>query len=626
MSTSSAPRPRSLRTRLVVGVLGLVLVMAATMGAFSTITLHHTLMNRLDDQLTAASHRAEARRHGEEHDGSTLDQQAPDSAVPSASPAEPSATSSPAPSAPATHTCGDQDPAAVPGAKPVPAGLDAAGQATGTLTLIASGASDTGSADDSGDGDGADGGDADHSSGTAPASATVTAGYIDDDGRYQSLTPAECQVLLSLETTGEPVTVGIDSLGDYRVLASKDATTGDIVITGLSMKADNTLVRTQLLVEGAIVVIGTLIAALAGRTMVRSSLTPLERVASTAERVASQPLARGEVSIDERVPGEDLTSSREVGQVGSALNTLLGHVDDALTARQHSETQVRQFVADASHELRTPLASIRGYTELIAREGADAALPDEAVHALERVHSESLRMSRLVEDLLLLARLDAGRDLSRDEVDLVGILLDTVSDARAAGPDHEWELDLAALDAPADLGEDERDDFEPEPPLVLGDEARLRQVLVNLLANARVHTPAGSHVITTLSRRTAPVASDAPNGSGERERGGRDVSLGGPAAVVPPPGEELVITISDDGPGIEAAVRGRLFERFARGDASRERRTGSTGLGMSIALAIVVSHGGTLTVDSICAGEDPVHPQAHGTIFTVALPAAPAAD
>ncbi|MFC2661399.1 MAG: histidine kinase dimerization/phospho-acceptor domain-containing protein, partial [Actinomyces sp.] len=398
--------------------------MAATMGAFSTITLHHTLMNRLDDQLTAASHRAEARRHGEEHDGSTLDQQAPDSAVPSASPAEPSATSSPAPSAPATHTCGDQDPAAVPGAKPVPAGLDAAGQATGTLTLIASGASDTGSADDSGDGDGADGGDADHSSGTAPASATVTAGYIDDDGRYQSLTPAECQVLLSLETTGEPVTVGIDSLGDYRVLASKDATTGDIVITGLSMKADNTLVRTQLLVEGAIVVIGTLITALAGRTMVRSSLTPLERVASTAERVASQPLARGEVSIDERVPGEDLTSSREVGQVGSALNTLLGHVDDALTARQHSETQVRQFVADASHELRTPLASIRGYTELIAREGADAALPDEAVHALERVHSESLRMSRLVEDLLLLARLDAGRDLSRDEVDLVGILLD----------------------------------------------------------------------------------------------------------------------------------------------------------------------------------------------------------
>ena len=630
MSTSSAPRPRSLRTRLVVGVLGLVLVMAATMGAFSTITLHHTLMNRLDDQLTAASHRAEARRHGEEHDGSTLDQQAPDSAVPSASPAEPSATSSPAPSAPATHTCGDQDPAAVPGAKPVPAGLDAAGQATGTLTLIASGASDTGSADDSGDGNGADGGDADRSSGTAPASATVTAGYIDDDGRYQSLTPAECQVLLSLETTGEPVTVGIDSLGDYRVLASKDATTGDIVITGLSMKADNTLVRTQLLVEGAIVVIGTLIAALAGRTMVRSSLTPLERVASTAERVASQPLARGEVSIDERVPGEDLTSSREVGQVGSALNTLLGHVDDALTARQHSETQVRQFVADASHELRTPLASIRGYTELIAREGGDAALPEEAVHALDRVHSESVRMTQLVEDLLLLARLDAGRELQHDEVDLVGILLDTVSDARAAGPDHVWDLNLTALDAPADLSQDELEDFEPEPPLVLGDEARLRQVLVNLLANARVHTPAGSHVSVTLTR--SPAASiegtdtprRLPDGSGAVEsHEARSSAQPGGADSQPARGaEELVITIADDGPGIAPEMRDRMFERFARGDASRERRTGSTGLGMSIALAIVQSHGGTLTVDSRQAPEGSPEDTPHGTTFTVRLPAA----
>ena len=647
MSTSSAPRPRSLRTRLVVGVLGLVLVMAATMGAFSTITLHHTLMNRLDEQLTAASHRAEMRRHEAEHDESELKDAKDDKDAEDAkgdkheNPASPAADSNsdasstmdtdsaslsaPAPTADPTSSMSSasstSDSAQPPHAcetpgpdkahdKPIPAGLDAAGQSAGTLTLIASGAHDD---------------DQDPAS-PASASSTVTAGYIDEDGHYQGLSQAERQALLSLETTGRPVTANIDSLGNYRVLVTKDADTGDTVVTGLSLKLDNALVRTQLLFEGAIGATGILIVAIAGSVLVRSSLAPLERVACTAERVASQPLAQGEVSIDERVPDQDLSSSLEVGQVGSALNTLLGHVDEALAARQRSETQVRQFVADASHELRTPLASIRGYTELIAREGADAALPDEAVHALERVHSESLRMSRLVEDLLLLARLDAGRDLSRDEVDLVGILLDTVSDARAAGPDHEWELDLAALDAPADLGEDERDDFEPEPPLVLGDEARLRQVLVNLLANARVHTPAGSHVITTLSRRTAPVASDAPNGSGERERGSRDVSSGGAAAAAAPPEEELVITIADDGPGIEAAVRGRLFERFARGDASRERRTGSTGLGMSIALAIVVSHGGTLTVDSICAGEDPVHPQAHGTIFTVALPAAPAAD
>ena len=629
----SVLHPRSLRTRLVVGVLGLVLVMAAAMGALSTLTLRHTLMNRLDDQLTAASHRADVRRHGTKHDESALNDDARRSAEDAEDAEntangekreEPADPSSAGPTAAPSSASSGQPPGACEtrgpdGAKPVPAGLDAAGQPTGTLTLIASGARD-----DQNDG------------GADLASSTVTAGYIDDDGRYQELTRAECEALLSLEANGRPVTVDIGSLGSYRVLAAKDAETGDIVITGLSMKVDNALVRTQLLIEGAIAVAGTLVVALAGRVMVRSSLAPLARVACTAERVASQPLAHGEVSIDERVPEADLGSSLEVGQVGSALNTLLGHVDEALTARQRSETQVRQFVADASHELRTPLASIRGYAELIAREGADAALPEEAVHALDRVHSESLRMTRLVEDLLLLARLDAGRELRHDEVDLVGILLDAVSDAHAAGPDHTWDLDLAVLDAPADLSENELEDFEPEPPLVLGDEARLRQVMVNLLANARVHTPAGSHVTVTLTRRSAAGAD-----GGSRDGAGTEASAGPPAgartstgfsarAGAPggPParavrgGEELVITIADDGPGIDPEVRSRMFERFARGDASRERRTGSTGLGMSIALAIIQSHGGTLTVDSQQAPEGSPEDAPHGTAFTVTLPAA----
>ena len=629
----SVLHPRSLRTRLVVGVLGLVLVMAAAMGALSTLTLRHTLMNRLDDQLTAASHRADVRRHGTKHDESALNDDARRSAEDAEDAEntangekreEPADPSSAGPTAAPSSASSGQPPGACEtrgpdGAKPVPAGLDAAGQPTGTLTLIASGARD-----DQNDG------------GADLASSTVTAGYIDDDGRYQELTRAECEALLSLEANGRPVTVDIGSLGSYRVLAAKDAETGDIVITGLSMKVDNALVRTQLLIEGAIAVAGTLVVALAGRVMVRSSLAPLARVACTAERVASQPLAHGEVSIDERVPEADLGSSLEVGQVGSALNTLLGHVDEALTARQRSETQVRQFVADASHELRTPLASIRGYTELIAREGADAALPEEAVHALDRVHSESLRMTRLVEDLLLLARLDAGRELRHDEVDLVGILLDAVSDAHAAGPDHTWDLDLAVLDAPADLSEDELEDFEPEPPLVLGDEARLRQVMVNLLANARVHTPAGSHVTVTLTRRSAAGADD-----GSRDGAGTEASAeppagartstgfsaragapGGPPARAVRGGEELVITIADDGPGIDPEVRSRMFERFARGDASRERRTGSTGLGMSIALAIIQSHGGTLTVDSQQAPEGSPEDAPHGTAFTVTLPAA----
>ena len=623
-------RPRSLRTRLVVGVRGLMLVMAAATGAFSTLTLRHTLMNRLDEQLTAASHRAEMRRHEAEHDEPELEDKKdekdaegakaekdedPDSpeADSTSSASSTSSTSSASDSTQPPHACETPGPDKAHD-KPIPAGLDAAGQSAGTLTLIASGAHDD---------------DQDPAS-PASASSTVTAGYIDEDGHYQGLSQAERQALLSLEATGRPVTANIESLGNYRVLVTKDASTGDTVVTGLSLKLDNALVRTQLLFEGAIGATGILIVAMAGSVLVRSSLAPLERVACTAERVASKPLAQGEVSIDERVSDQDLSSSLEVGQVGSALNTLLGHVDEALAARQRSETQVRQFVADASHELRTPLASIRGYTELIAREGGDAALPEEAVHALDRVHSESVRMTRLVEDLLLLARLDAGRELQHDEVDLVGILLDTVSDARAAGPDHVWELNLTALDAPAGLSQDELEDFEPEPPLVLGDEARLRQVMVNLLANARVHTPAGSHVAVTLTR--SPAASiegtdtprRLPDGAGASEsHDARSSAQPDGAESQPARGaEELVITIADDGPGIAPEMRDRMFERFARGDASRERRTGSTGLGMSIALAIVQSHGGTLTVDSRQAPEGSPEDTPHGTTFTVRLPAA----
>ncbi|VEG29180.1 Probable sensor histidine kinase TcrY [Actinomyces howellii] len=553
------PRPRSLRTRLVAGVLGLVLIMAAIMGALSTLTLRHTLMDRLDEQLVAASERAANRRHGADDDAGTNPQIVPGASATCAASEDPS-------SCPSLRTEEDDED------RPVPAGLDAPGQSTGTLSVIASGAGTSGGS----------------------STSTFKAGYIDATGTYQTLSEAESSALLALKVTGEPVSVHISSLGDYRILVARDTVSGDTVVTGLSMEDDNRIVRTHLIIEGSIALLGALIVALAGRSMIRSSLAPLERVAQTAQRVASQPLARGEVSIEERVPDEDLASSEEVGQVGTALNTLLGHVDAALAARQRSETQVRQFVADASHELRTPLASIRGYTELIAREGADAALPEQATHALERVHSESVRMTALVEDLLLLARLDAGRELRHDEVDMVSVVVDTVADARAAGPDHVWELDLPVLDAPEGAdGIEDLEDFEPEPPLVEGDEARLRQVLVNLLANARVHTPAGSRVRTTLSRRRGPD------------------------------GEELVVTVADDGPGIDPSVRDRLFERFARADASRERRTGSTGLGMSIALAIVQSHGGTLTVSSRRA-EDEGAEDEHGTTFTVALPAMPA--
>ena len=531
--------PRSLRTRLVVGVLGLVLVMAAVMSAFSTVSLRHTLMARTDSQLMAAAQRAADKRHDLTQEARKASDEAAQEGA----------------DKPGDQPDGADGADGGPGKEGVPPGLDAAGQSTGTLTLITAQTS---------------------------ASSSEAAAYIDKDGHYAAISKEDCRLLLSEATEDHPVTVHLHHLGSYRVVATRDEASGSTVITGLSLEGDKGLIRTQLLIELTVALLGALVVALAGRTMVRSSLAPLERVARTAQRVASQPLERGEVSIEDRVEKADLDSSAEVGQVGGALNTLLGHVESALGARQRSETQVRQFVADASHELRTPLASIRGYTELIRREGADADLPEEATYALERVHSESVRMTALVEDLLLLARLDAGRELRHEEVDLVGLLVDTVADARAAGPEHDWQLDLAVLEPPAGATQEEAEDFLPEPPLVIGDEARLRQVVVNLMANARVHTPAGSHVTTTLTRE----------------------------------GDALMVRIHDDGPGIAPDVRDRLFERFARGDSSRERRTGSTGLGMSIAQAIVQSHGGSIDVDSSTAPED------HGTTFTVRLPAA----
>ena len=308
---------------------------------------------------------------------------------------------------------------------------------------------------------------------------------------------------------------------------------------------------------------GLVLAAFLALWIVRVALRPLERVVSTATRVAELPLDRGEVALGVRVPDDDADPSTEVGQVGAAINRMLGHVASALTARQASENSVRQFVADASHELRTPLAAIRGYAELTRRGGHN--LPADVVHSLGRVESEATRMTSLVEDLLLLARLDEGRDLESAPLDLSRLLIDAVSDAHAAGPEHEWSLDMP-----------------DEPVMIDGDDARLHQVFANLLANARVHTPAGTDVVIS-------VAIDGPN---------------------------AVVTVTDDGPGIPAELRPVLFERFARGDSSRSRAAGSTGLGLAIVAAVVEGHGGTVEVQS----------EGGNTSFRVVLPVTAGVD
>ena len=306
--------------------------------------------------------------------------------------------------------------------------------------------------------------------------------------------------------------------------------------------------------------VALIIAGWAGAVIVRRTLQPLARVAATATRVSELKLDRGEVDLAQRVPEADTDARTEVGQVGAALNRMLDHVGNALEARHASEMQVRQFVADASHELRTPLAAIRGYAELSRR--SRQPVPEEVGHVLRRVESEAKRMTALVEDLLLLARLDAGRPLAHDPVDLTMLVVDAVSDAHAAGPRHDWQLDLPE-----------------EPVLVTGDQARLHQVLANLLANARTHTPEGTTVTVGVSAT----------------------------------GTEAVLRVTDAGPGIPAELQPHIFERFARGDSSRSRAAGSTGLGLSIVHAVVTAHGGTVSVES-APGR---------TEFTVRLPLVP---
>jgi two-component system OmpR family sensor kinase len=385
---------------------------------------------------------------------------------------------------------------------------------------------------------------------------TVEAGYLTSSGSRAALSSAAQTQLQQIADGRKPVTLNLDGLGRYRVVAAPSRSGGDVIVTGLAMSdVDATMFR--MLVIFAIVTLIALVAATtAGIVIIRRALAPLRRVAQTASRVADLPLARGEVELPVRVPESDANPYTEVGQLGSALNRMLDHIAAALSARQASETRVRQFVADASHELRTPLAAIRGYTELAQRIGDD---PEAVAHAMSRVASETARITRLVEDLLLLARLDSGRPLEREQVDLSRLAVDAVSDAHVAGPDHQWELDL------------------PEEPVVVpGDAARLHQVLTNLLANARVHTGTGTVVTTRLT--TEPAHS--------------------------------VLQVIDNGPGIPEALQSEVFERFARGDTSRSRKGGSTGLGLAIASAVVKAHHGTITVES----------SPGNTEFTVRLP------
>ena len=384
--------------------------------------------------------------------------------------------------------------------------------------------------------------------GPSNSQGQLTTGY-----QSRSLTHEQVDALMGVSPDGEPHDVSVPDLGEYRVAAapvrvvsnaSPSGVPGTVAV-GLPTSTVDGPVSQLVAWEVLFGVLGVAAAAGVGTYVVRRQLRPLRQVATTAHTVAAMPLAEGEIAIAPRVPTHLTDERSEVGQVGSALNTLLVHVESSLAQRHRSEQQVRQFVADASHELRTPLTTIAGYAELARRRPDDARA---VTTALAKVEEESARMTAMVEDLLLLARLDAGRPLDRTTVDLSRLLVEAVSDARVVAPGHVWRLEL------------------PEESLeVTGDAERLHQVVSNLLTNARTHTPAGTTVTVT--------------------------------------GTAYGFTVHDDGPGFPAGLAGKAFERFARGDVSRTRGPGpdgggGAGLGLALVHAIVTAHGGTVSLDS----------------------------
>ncbi|MFF1631820.1 histidine kinase dimerization/phospho-acceptor domain-containing protein, partial [Streptomyces sp. NPDC058272] len=252
------------------------------------------------------------------------------------------------------------------------------------------------------------------------------------------VTVADRKDLAAVPVDGQGHTICLSALGDYRVMASPGLDR-DVLITGLPMEPVTSAVHRLELVASAVFGAALAVAGVAGALWVRWSLRPLSRVAATATRVSELPLASGEVALPPRAPESDPRS--EVGRLAGAFNRMLGHVEDALTKRHASEERLRSFAADASHELRTPVASVRGHAELALLHPGE--VPPKVTRALERIAAESARMGEMVDDLLLLARLDAGRPLERVPVDLTHLVLDSVTDARAAGPDHGWALELA---------------------------------------------------------------------------------------------------------------------------------------------------------------------------------------
>ncbi|HLI43457.1 MAG TPA: HAMP domain-containing sensor histidine kinase [Acidimicrobiales bacterium] len=389
---------------------------------------------------------------------------------------------------------------------------------------------------------------------TCPSSQAPTAG-----APLASLPPG---LPAEVESSPTPVYTDVSTpSGEYRIAAQLSIAreSGDpngfhvVFVVGEPMGPVNTTLRDILLLEVLVSALILLAGGTAAYFLVQIGLRPLEKMAETAGEIAAGDLSR-------RV--EDTDPRTEVGELGTSLNVMLSRIEEAFRDKEASEAQLRRFVADASHELRTPLTSIRGYAELFRDNRA--ARPEDVAAALRRIEDESARMSGLVEDLLLLARLDQGRPLEEAPVDLASIAEDAVRDARVVAPERSVTLRVS--------------DAEGEP-VAIGDEQRLRQVTANLVSNAIAHTPAGSPV----------------------------------EVVVEHAGSKVRLAVIDHGPGVRPEEREKIFGRFWRADESRHRAQGGSGLGLAIVAAVVAAHGGRVGVSDTPGG---------GATFTVELRAA----